>query len=116
MESDRHALVFSLGCIHSKPFLLPVKRRNKKAICCKAGFGPIFGDGHDIMICNNSNTTTESYYNFGNTYQPRPIDNRTTRAQSFPAGQHNFQTSEIEVFRFHHKKGVYTSESESETE
>ena len=94
-KADRHAFLFSLGGIHSKPFTLPVNQRNKRAICCKAGFGPIFGDGQGIMICNNSNATAESYYNFGNTYQPPQSDNGTAQAQWFPASQRNFQTSEI---------------------
>ena len=58
------------------------------------GFGPTFGGGHDIHICNNANTIMNSYSHLGNSYQhPQP-----NQGYSYLAGSYNFQLSEIEVY------------------
>lgn len=34
-----------------------------------AGYGPSWGGGHDLHICNNANTVGSSYSNLGYTYE-----------------------------------------------
>jgi len=90
---DPNAFLFSLTNKDNKPF----KMRQNNANCsivCRSDHGPTFGSGYDICICNNSNTTTGSYSNLGNSYQhPQP-----SQGASFLAGSHQFHLSEIEVF------------------
>jgi hypothetical protein len=64
------------------------------SIICSSDYGPMFGSGYDICICNNSNTTTGSYLNMGNSNQhPQP-----SQGASYIAGSYQFHLSEIEVF------------------
>jgi hypothetical protein len=57
--------------------------------------GPSFGGGFDIHICNEANLTPDSYSNLGFSYQhPQP-----SQGQSYLAGSHQFQLSEIEVYK-----------------
>ena len=109
-KADPHAFIFSLVNVNSTPAFFRIRDDDKHAILCKAGFGPIFGRGHDIAIGNKSNTTTESYSNLGKSYKFTKFKYGTFKAQSFLAGARNFQTSEIEVF------SVNKSDSDSESE
>jgi hypothetical protein len=56
--------------------------------------GPTFGGGHDLYVCDNSQTKTESFSNFPHSY----IDT-TNRGNATFTGGKNFQTSDIEVYR-----------------
>ena len=71
------------------------------AIYCTLGYGPTFGNGHDIYICNNSNTTLSSYSCFFYSYKNDQLNltYNTKEAKSFLAGSYNFLTTEIEVFQ-----------------
>jgi len=40
-----------------------------QSIYCDPTYGPTFGSGHDIVICNQSNTSNNNYANIGNTYK-----------------------------------------------
>eukprot|EP00479_Gromia_sphaerica_P008068 TRINITY_DN293_c0_g1_i3.p1 TRINITY_DN293_c0_g1~~TRINITY_DN293_c0_g1_i3.p1 ORF type:complete len:191 (+),score=30.33 TRINITY_DN293_c0_g1_i3:729-1301(+) len=61
------------------------------AIYCGSNFGPIFGGGHDLYICDNSNTKTGSYTNTPHSY--------SVPANTTLCGQHkNYTINEIEVF------------------
>ena len=62
-----------------------------------SGYGPIFGNGHDIYINNNANSNTYSFTNFGrnNAYSvPSGVQDQYT----ILAGTHNFTPDEVEVF------------------
>ena len=65
------------------------------SILCFAGFGPTFGGGRDIYICNSANERMGSYSNLGVSYQ-HPLGNET---EKFLAGSYKFQLSEIEAFQ-----------------
>ena len=66
-----------------------------KSIYCGSGYGPIFGGGHDIYICDAANTTAGSYSKLGSYYQhPHP-----SQGASYLAGSYYFQLSEIEVYQ-----------------
>jgi len=58
------------------------------------GCGPIFGGGHDLHVCDNSQMTTGSYSNF-----PHSYNDTTNRGNATFTGSRNFQTSDIEVYR-----------------
>lgn len=39
------------------------------AVYCNPSYGPTFGAGHDLYICDNSNMEATSYSNLGYSYQ-----------------------------------------------
>ena len=98
--NDPEAFIFSL--INSKKTPMKFDCKNPQyAIYCHSAYGPTFGGGHDIYICNNSNTTQPSYSNFYDSYKndQLKITHSTEEAKSFLAGSYNFLTTEIEVFQ-----------------
>ena len=68
--------------------------RPEYAIHDLSGYGPTFGGGHDIYICDQSDTTTGSYSNF-----PHSYSDRTGNGNATFTGNKNFQTSDIEVYK-----------------
>ncbi len=65
-----------------------------------SGYGPIFGGGHDIHICNQSNTNFGSYSNFGHSYNLPDGYTKGGNAKDFLAGNYNqWTTTEIEVYQ-----------------
>ena len=66
----------------------------KSAIRDHSDYGPIFGGGHDINVCDQSYTTTYSNSNFPHSY----IDT-TGKGNATFTGNKNFQTREIEVYK-----------------
>jgi len=61
------------------------------AIYCDDGYGPSFGDGRDIKIANNANTTMKSYSKLGYSYRHPQYAQETNEAKTFLAGSHKFQ-------------------------
>jgi hypothetical protein len=68
--------------------------QSQNAIWCHGGYGPIFGNGSDICVVNQSDANLNSRTSLGTGYT-----NHTGRAsnQVF-TGAHNFRAKEIEVF------------------
>jgi hypothetical protein len=65
---------------------------------CNSGYGPRFGAGNDLRICNNPQVN-QSCSNFGRTYQlPPGYVYDSEQAKNLLAGQYEFLTTEIEVF------------------
>ena len=59
-----------------------------------------WGGGHDLMLCDNCNTTNSSYSNLGHTYKPpNGIAYSSTEANNYFAGAYNFMVDEVEVHR-----------------
>ena len=78
------------------------KLKNENAhqgVYCNASYGPTFGGGHDIYVCNNSNNTNSCYSNYGYSYETKGMTYSSTQAQSHLAGSYNFKTEEVEVFQ-----------------
>jgi hypothetical protein len=70
-----------------------VVKNAKKAIYAKKEFGPTFGPGHDLHICNHCNTTRGSYGAINNKcYGPK------MRSPEQFGGSQTFLVKEIEVF------------------
>jgi hypothetical protein len=61
-------------------------------------FSPTFGGGHDLHICDNSNTNEGSYSNLGFAFSLPEYTYNTTQIQNYFTGSYNFTTSEIEVY------------------
>jgi hypothetical protein len=91
-KSDSNAFLFSLTNKDNQPS--KIRQNNTQySIYCRSDYGPIFGND-DICIANYANTTKGSYSNLGRSYEhPQP-----SQGQSYLAGSHSFQLSEIEVY------------------
>ena len=82
------------------PFIANIKQgQEQNAIACNFSYGPLFGEGYDLRICNNPQKNQSSHSNFGHTYQlPPGYVYDSQQAQNLLAGQYQFLTTEIEVF------------------
>ena len=82
------------------PFIANIKQgQEQNAIYCYSGYGPTFGAGHDLHICDNPQVNQQSYSNLGSTYQLLP---GSEQAKNLLAGQFKFLITEIEVFNWTH--------------
>jgi hypothetical protein len=98
--NDPNAFLFSLrraGVSFKDKFTV---KSAVDALHGNSGYGPTFGGGHDIRICNKSNTNFGSYSEFGHSYN---LPNGYTyggNARDFLAGNYNqWKTTEIEVYQ-----------------
>ena len=82
------------------PFIANIKQgREHYAIHCNSSFGPTFGGGSDLHICNDPHQVRQSLSYFGHTYQlPTGYVYDNEQANKLLAGQYQFLTTEIEVF------------------
>ena len=63
-KGSQHANLFGLGCHENEaPVLFGIKDRDTNAVYHGAGYGPIFGGGHDLKITSNAHQSTSSYQN-----------------------------------------------------
>jgi hypothetical protein len=104
-EIDPSAFIFSMRKCQVTDF----KKFNIKPSCVSNAIyssgvcSVIFGSGHDIKINENSNTNTESFTNFGGTYQlPEGLVYDDNDAKNYLAGNYNgWLTTEIEVYQIY---------------
>ena len=96
--SSVNAFLFSLkNKDNLKPFKAAVYRKSQYALYHYFGYGPVFGG--DLIISNNANSNTDSYTNFGDTYQPPPgYTTGAANTKALLAGTLYFTPSEVEVF------------------
>jgi len=64
-----------------------------------SNYGPTWGGGHDLYLCDNCNTTNSSYTNLGYTYTLEGYTYGNQDCKDFLAGSYNFTVSEIEVYK-----------------
>ena len=98
--NDPNAFLFSLrrdGVSFKDKFTV---KSAKNALYGNKNYGPTFGGGYDIHICNQSNTTIGSYSNFGFAYNLPYGYKYGGNASEYLAGNHNqWTTTEIEVYQ-----------------
>ena len=80
-------------------FIANIKQgKEQYAIYCSSGYGPTFGGGHDLYICNNPQQVNQSHRISGNSYElPAGYAYGSAQTYSLLAGQYYFLTTEIEV-------------------
>ena len=108
-QYDSKAFLFSLV---NKPGWAPVKlpqtgkySSSRESMYCSSGYGPIFGNGHDILISNYASSNSYSFSNLGATYSPPSGYSYTsTFAKTFLAGSYKFTPDEVETFYETNKK------------
>jgi hypothetical protein len=86
--------IFTLTNPHGIPPTKYSIQQTQESIYDYKTYGPTFGGGHDLYVCDNSQTKTGSHSGFPHSY----IDT-TNRGNSTFTGGINFQTCEIEVYR-----------------
>lgn len=100
-QYDQKSFIFSLVNSLKKPFKVIHSGSNLNSIYCAAGYGPTFGSGHDLHICNASNTNSGSYSNFGYSFPVTEMSGYqygSNNVKNILAGGYNFLTTEIEVY------------------
>jgi len=88
-KNDPNSFIFSFINYEKKTIKMICIKPNE-AITCSTKIGPWFGEGHDLMIFNNSNTNTLSYSDLGFSYKHPDYVYESNEAQSFLA--------EIEIY------------------
>ena len=98
--NDPNAFLFSLrrrGISYKDKFSVKLEEH---ALIGYPSYGPTFGGGHDIHICDQSNTQIGSYSNFGNSYNLPNGYTYNGNARDFLAGNYKqWTTTEIEVYQ-----------------
>ena len=75
-----------------------VNENDTNAISRDSNSGPRFGYGTDLRIANNAGSNTDSFANFGHTYNlPPGYTTSHTNTRSLLGGIYHFTPSEVEV-------------------
>lgn len=94
---DSSAFLFSLVNKFNKPAVCRISNSNKDhAIFGSPVHGPIFGNTHDICICDNSNALTHSYSSVLSYERPPHVYHF---GANFFSETKYFQVKDIEVFQ-----------------
>jgi hypothetical protein len=97
--SDSKAFLFSLTNKDNEPCKMNIDpNKSKSAIIGGIEYGPSFGYWSDVCIYNNPNTGNNSFSNLGTSYNHPRYAKGSNEINSFLAGSHEFQLSEIEVY------------------
>ena len=88
-KKDDNAFLFSLD----KRKKYPIKKGTECAIYCNNDFGPTFGEGFDLCLCDNYMGVNGSYSYFPTSYGKGNPTNELTN------NNFNFKISEVEVYQ-----------------
>ena len=86
-KADPNAFLFSLEFKEYYPTY-----DGTNAIYDNSGYGPTFGNGHDLYIANSCSNSNSSYCNFPHSYCG-------ARQRALSGGVYNFKVNEIEVYK-----------------
>ena len=96
---DPKAFLFSLrrdGKSYNDKFTI---KNSEYALYGLSSYGPTFGEGHDLYVCDQSNITVGSYSEFGYSYNLPDGYIYGKNARSFLVGNYEWTTTEIEVYQ-----------------
>ena len=88
-KKDDNAFLFSLD----KRKKYPIKKGTECAIYCNNDFGPTFGEGFDLCLCDNYMGVNGSYSYFPTSYGKGNPTNELTGKNS------NFKVSDVEIYQ-----------------
>jgi hypothetical protein len=98
--ADSNAFLFSLTNKDDEPCKMNIDpNQSKNAIFCGPQYGPSFGYNYDICIRQDPFTGKSAFSRLGNSYIHPRYTQGSNEIQSFLAGSHYFQLSEIEVYQ-----------------
>ena len=98
-KTDNTAFMFSLINPSNKPSRMKVKANGQNAVIHNSSYGPIFGDGHDLIIWGDSNSNKKSYVTPRSYEIPTEIHDPANGKFLHGDTTRNFQTVEVEVFQ-----------------
>ena len=87
-KKDNDAFVFSMDT-RSKY----MSTNSDKSIYCNSGYGPTFGNGHDLYLANGFFTAANS------NYCACPYTYKTVKKSELTGGEYNFTVKECEVYQ-----------------
>jgi hypothetical protein len=93
-DSKLRSFLFTIKNQHNLSARIFGQKEADYAIYNTGGYGPIFGRGHDLYVCNECQTSKSSYTNLGSSYNN---DTGLSSTVVFTGGQ-CFQAKEVEVF------------------
>ncbi|XP_065837467.1 uncharacterized protein [Oscarella lobularis] len=96
-STDAFLFAFVSNGLGTTPFRGRVFQNAGNAIYDYNLYGPTFGAGHDLHIASDSNSNSNSYMEWGNTYELPDGYTHGGNGRTWICGR-NFQTIEIEVF------------------
>ena len=101
-KTDANAFLFALSgidALNGQCSTLVMRCKSKEhAIIGHRAFGPIFGLGRDLEICNGANDIAKCYSVLGVSYDFNVYPTGSAEARRFLAGSEQFTIDEIEVF------------------
>eukprot|EP01132_Coremiostelium_polycephalum_P008441 gene8441-10368_t len=92
-QNDTKSFLFLLNNEKNESMKFPY--RSSSSILGNPSFGPTFGNGYDLHICDNSNIKQNSHTNITNTHGYQ----NTTGNPFILAGSHKFLVDEIQVYQ-----------------
>ena len=95
--STSNSFIFSLRNKESLPPFKSNVTNPSRAIYRDSGYGPTFGNGHDIRIADNANSNANSYADFGQ-YNVYSVPSRVQDQYTILAGTRHFKPDDWEVF------------------
>ena len=98
-DSGRKSFLLQLDLLQKM-----VPNHDNYLIYCGTSYGPIFGDGHDIVISDSCNTNNNSNSNFPHRYNitgPNPYTNGQPSYTAFSGAtaNYNYKVTQYEVFQ-----------------
>jgi len=87
-QDDDDAFLFSIN-LRKK---YPIKKGVECAIYCGGEYGPTFGEGFDLCLCNNFMGVNGSYSNFPKSY------GKGSSTNEFTEKNRNFKVKDVEVY------------------
>ena len=92
------SFLFTLTNIHgTAPTKYPNTQNCEDAVYHNSGYGPIFGCGYDLYICNNYLNNSSSYASLGGAYPD--VLGKGNSIFSGDNNNTNFKLKELEVFK-----------------
>ena len=85
-HEDKTAFIYSI----TKGYKCGKQNNTDRSICCYSSYGPLFGSGRDIRICDNCNTS--------NSCDCTPSTWTLPSGEKFLSGNKDFTVKEIEVY------------------
>jgi hypothetical protein len=93
-DPSQKSFIFTLKNPHNVAARIFKQKQADNAIYDYGSYGPTFGNGHDLYVCDQCQNSASSYSNLGSIY----VNDTGIDAQQVLTGSYNFTVEEIEVF------------------
>jgi hypothetical protein len=93
-DPTRQSFVFTIKNPHNLRARVFIQKAEDNAINDKPSYGPIFGGGHDLVVCDNCRNANSSWSSLGTTSE----NDTQIAGNQILTGAYNFTVQEIEIF------------------